>query len=138
MAEIKKTRDSIFSLGVVTIISFILILTLTNFFFYFLNAKTGSGFGFKEILFALTLTILIIGFLSWIKSLIKSNPYFGILSGLTALVVGIVALFIKYKGPNTTVFAIIASIIIIIYLGFYFFKFRKGEKRKVKEFDDDL
>jgi len=108
---------------------FITAAVLTITFLYLVNAKTNSGFGFIEILFAVGLSLVITLYFYWIASFMKSSPYLGLIIGLASTALGIVALFSKYKGPNTNIFAIIGAIVSLVYFAFYFFKFRNNDKQ---------
>ena len=120
--ELNKSR---FSVGLTTIILAIIMLILPLVFFFLLSQKTEASFGFIQILFSIVFAIIVTLFLLWLKSFMKNRPYLGFIIGLIALGFSNYGLFFRYKGPYTKTFAIIGSLIVLVYLGFYLFKYRK-------------
>ena len=122
--NMKRGKEPIFKLGITTAILFALMLILSILFFVLLDFKTNSGFGFSEILFSLILSLFATAFLLWVKSLMKNNVYLGLWIGLIVLASAEYSLFLKYSGRYTTLFGILSSLIILIYLLNHFFKNR--------------
>jgi len=120
--NMKRGKEPIFKLGITTVILFALMLILSVLFFVLLDFKTGKGFGFSEILFSLILSLFSTAFLLWIKSIMKNNIYLGLWLGLVVLASAEYALFLKYSGQYTTIFGIVSSLIILIYLLKHFYK----------------
>ena len=82
------------------------------------------SFGIKEIIFAIVFALLMTGFLFWIKSITRKNAYLGAIIGLITCVILIYAFSIRYRGPYSTGFMIIVSLIVLIFLGINFWKFK--------------
>ena len=123
---------------IITISIIFLVIPLT--FFFLLSQKTEASFGFIQILFSVVFAIIVTLFLLWLKSFMKNRPYLGLIIGIIILGFSDYGLFFRYKGPYTTTFAIISTLIVLIYLGFYFFKYRE-QNTQVKgkdEFDGNL
>ena len=123
--------------SIMTIVLFIIMLVIPIVFFVLLDNVTNAGFGIKEILFSIAFAIATTLFLTWIKSFMKNRPYLGLIIGLIILVSFEYSIFLKYIGPYTTTFAIITGLIILIYFGYYFLKFKK-ENNIPEGFDDSL
>ena len=114
-----------FSLGLTTIILTIIMLVIPLAFFLLLDQKTGVGFGLAEIFFSIVFAILTTIFLLWIRSFMRTRPYLGFIIGLIVLMAFEYGLFLRYVGPYTTTFAMITSLIVLVYFGIFFFKYRK-------------
>lgn len=119
-----KTSEG-FKLGISTIILSIVLIAIFIIFFYLVSSKTGSDFGFTQIMFSILAALIATLFLRWIKFLIKKNPYLGLIIGFLGLGGSLNAVSQKFSGPNTTVFKIITSLIVLIYLFIHFWKSRK-------------
>ena len=132
-----------------TIILLIIMFIIPITFFYLLSIKTVQlspgeenpySFGFPEILFSIAFAFIATAFLLWVKSFMKTSTYLGLIIGLIVLGLFSYSVFFKFKGPYTTTFVIITSLIVLAYLGIYFFRYRKPES-KIKfeeDFDDSL
>lgn len=108
---------------------FIVYLILVGSFLFLLDKKAHTGFGAIEIAFAFAAAFLWVAFLVWSKSLIGKNPYLGLVMGLVVVVLLAYALFVRYQGPNTLVFATVGALITVSYLLYHFFKTRSVEKQ---------
>ena len=130
-----------FYIGLTAIIILVIFLIIPLAFFLLLNSKTGSGFGLKEISFSIVIAIVATLFLLWNKNFMENRPYIGLIIGLVVLVLVEYSLFFRFKGPTTITFAIIIALVVITFLGFFFFKFKKRElasKNSEEEFNDNL
>lgn len=114
-----------FSPGIMTIIVGVLITIISIIFLYILSIKTPATFGFAQVLYSIALGIVSMFFLYWIHLFMRKNPYLSLIIGLVALAACIYALFVRYKGPYTTTFAIILGLIVLVYL---FMQFAKAKK----------
>jgi len=123
-----------------TFILFAVLLVIPLAFYFLLDQQTGAGFGFIEILFSIAVALFSLGFLVWLKFFMKSRPYLGLIIGLIALISLAYSIFLKYKGPYTNTFLIVSSVVVLIYIGIYFIKFRKANKllQGKSGFDDSL
>ena len=115
----------LFRLSSLTI--FILFLVLSLVFFYLISLNvSGRAFGFVEIIIALVFAIVSTILLSISTMIMKKNLYTGLACSLASLIIGLGALFTRYKGTHTTMFALAGSLITLVYMGIYAFKFRKS------------
>ncbi len=112
--------------GLTTIILGILLAVISVLFLYLLNTKTGAPFGLTQVLYSIVIGIIATFFFYWLNLLMRNNAYMGMIIGIAALGASVYALFVKYSGPYTTTFAIILSIIVLIYLFIQFFKTKKN------------
>ncbi|MDP4039271.1 MAG: hypothetical protein Q8P57_01700 [Candidatus Pacearchaeota archaeon] len=117
-----------FKIEVSTIILGILLLSISIIFFALLNAKTGSGFGFIQIIFSIVLVLAATVILAWVNFTMAKNKHLGLVVGLLIWCAFLYALFIKFRGPNTIVFAVILSLIVLTYLFFHFWKNKKNSE----------
>lgn len=108
-----------------TIALFVFYLVVITVFLYLLDSKTGVGFGIKEIAFALAAAFLLTALVIWILAVMRKNPYLGLIIGLVIVVLLVNALFIKFKGPYTTIFAVIGVLGTVGDLMYHFFKYRE-------------
>ena len=132
-----KQRRLIPSLSTIIISIVMLIIPLA--FFYLLDIETSANlspgneslneFGLEEILFSIIFAFLSVSFLLWLKSFIKIKPYLGLIVGLVALGAFSYSVFFKFKGPYTTTFVILTGLIVLSYLGFCFFKYKREEPK---------
>ncbi|MCH7568536.1 MAG: hypothetical protein IIA87_03880 [Nanoarchaeota archaeon] len=137
--EKEENKKYLAIINLSTIILFIIFFIIPIVFFFLLDKKTEAGFGFVQIIFSIIIAFFVTFFLIWVKSFIVNRPYLGTILSLIALGLFEYGLFIKYRGPYTVTFAIIIALIVLIYTGFYFFKYRKSSKEiKVESFDDSL
>ena len=132
--EVTKEKSR-FSLGLTTIILTIIMLVTPLAFFFLLNQKTGESFGLAEIFSSIAFAIITTTFLVWIRSFMRTRPYLGSIIGLVVLMVFEYALFLRYSGPYTTTFAIVTGVVILIYFGISFFKYRKLNLQPEGEID---
>lgn len=128
-----------------TIALFIAYLVLNLAFFYLLSVKSPQApeagkvafspgaFGFPEIILAIAIAIILTAVFSWVKSFIKKNRYLGAIIGLVFIGLFVYGLSFRFKGPYTTTFSIIGSIITLLYLGIYFFQYRGLDKAESSE-----
>ena len=124
--QLKKEK---FSFGLTTILIGIALLIIAIAFLYLLSVKVPEHtFGIEDFIFALVFAVITTLALHWLKFFMQNRPYFGLIMGLFALLIFEYALFQQYKGPYTTVFAVITGLIVIVYLGFHFFKSRGKSK----------
>lgn len=93
-------------------------------FLYFLDAKTQSGFGFVEMLFALVAACVLVGALVWIKIIEYKNPYLGLVVGLVMVGYLMYATSIRFWGPYTLAFLGAGALIALIYTIVFFYKAR--------------
>ncbi len=117
-AEEKKR----FSLSLSTIILGILFLVICEMFLYVLSTKTDNSFGLSEIIFGILIALLLTLFFSWIKSIMQTNKYLGIIIGITGTGFTVYMLTRKFAGPYTTTFIILGTISSIGYLLINFMK----------------
>ena len=110
-----------------TIIVGALFLIIALAFFILLSSKTSRGFGFTEIIFSVVLAVFISLFLHWIKSITVKNAYLGVIIGIITLIIFDYSIFYRYKGPYTITFVLIASLVVLIYLGIHFFRFKNNK-----------
>ena len=132
----KDDSTSPINLNLSTIMSFIVFLVVTLAFFWRLNAVVGTGFGFREILFSIIISILITLFLLWMRTLMKKNLYLGLIISLLTLSTLDYSLMTQYKGPNTNTFLIIFSLLFSAYILYIFFRNFKSDRKK-KFIDND-
>ncbi|MEK6844254.1 MAG: hypothetical protein AABX83_02400 [Nanoarchaeota archaeon] len=90
---------------------------------------TDFSFGIKEIIFSIVFAFLMVGFLLWVKSVIEKNAYLGIIIGIITTVILSYAFSLRYRGFYSTIFMVIVSLIVLIFLGFNFWKFKKNEDK---------
>jgi hypothetical protein len=129
-----------FAITLSTVIIGIIFLILPLGFFYLLGSQVSlapglgkdNAFGMAEILFSIIISLIAVSFLVWVRNYMENRPYLGLIIGILGLGIFEYGLFIRYSGPYTNTFAIIVAIIIFVYLGFFFFKFRKNAPQ-VKE-----
>lgn len=121
--QIDELRQSSF-FNWITVLLFVFFLVLTIIFSFLLNQQTGNGFGITVILFDLGLTVVITLALTWVRSVMITNPYLGLAIAALGLLASIYSLFLKYQGPYTIAFASIAAVAVVIYTVVYFFKYR--------------
>ncbi len=107
-------------------------------FFILMNVKKPdiADFGISEILFSIAFAVFMTGFLLWAKAVSLSNPYLGFVIGLVGTGVLAYAFSLKYRGFYSTIFIIVTGLIVLVYLGINFFKYRKDERYIEGEFDD--
>ena len=84
-------------------------------------------FGLEETIFALVFGLFITGFLLWIKSAIKKNIYLGATMGIIGSIMIGYAFYLKYKGSYSTGFMVVTSLVILVYIGMNFFRYRKED-----------
>ncbi len=84
-------------------------------------------FGLEETIFALVFGLFMTGFLLWTKSAIKKNAYLGATIGIVSSIMIGYAFYLRYKGPYSTGFMIITSLVILVYIGMNFFRYRKED-----------
>lgn len=108
-------------------------------FFILLNKATSSGFGIREIIFSIIAALLATSFLVWDKNFMKNRPYLGLLIGFSTLALVEYGLVFRFRGPFTTTFIVISSLVVALYLLIFFFKYRRQEQISIdSEFDDEL
>lgn len=96
--------------------------------------KGKFSFGIEEILFSLVFAFLMVGFLLWTKSISIKNAYLGSCIGLLGLGILAYAFYLRYRGPYSNVFMIATGLVVVVYLGINFFKYKKGDNKE--EFDE--
>jgi hypothetical protein len=137
----KEEGVSRFKPDLSTIIITIIMLIITLSFFYLLGTQVslspGLGddgkFGAGEIVFALISASVAVALLIWIKNFMANRPYLGAIIGILALAAYEYVLFQRYTGPYTTTYAIIITIVVLAYLGYFFIKYRKTAPRNEEE-----
>jgi len=120
--DAKKSKDRFISLE--TIILFSIFLGIALVFYILLNAVKGTGFGILEIIFSLVFAIFVAGLLIWTRNLTMTNAYLGTLSGVLIVVALGYAFYLRYRGKYSTIFMIITGLVILIYFGRNFFKYK--------------
>lgn len=131
----EEKSENKFGIDLPTIVLAIIMLIIPITFLYMLSISSTAlfspgyepKFGVSEILFSVAFAILAVLFLRWIKIIIRKNPYLGLIAGIVILSVFEYALFFRFKGPNTIIFAIVTGVVILIYLGIFFFTNRNGK-----------
>lgn len=83
------------------------------------------SFGLEEILFAFAFAVLMTGFMLWTKSIMKKNVHLGLIIGLLGSIVIGYSFSLKYRGTYSTIFMIIVGLIIVVFLGMNYFKYKK-------------
>lgn len=96
--------------------------------------KGKFGFGIEEILFPLVFAFFMAGFLLWTKSISIRNTYLGSCIGLLGLGMLSYAFYLRYRGPYSSGFMIVTGLVVVVYLGMNFFKYRKGDDKE--QFDE--
>ncbi len=114
-----------FSVGLSTIIVGILFLILVETFLYLLSIKTDAEFGIGKIISGIIISIAIISFFIWVKYIIQINKHLGTIIGITGTGASVYSLTRQFKGPYTTTFAIIGTIIALGYVLMQFIKSKK-------------
>lgn len=109
---------------------FIFFVALIGTFLFLLDQKLDRGFGAVQILFTFIAAFLITSLLVWVKTILRKNPYLGMISGLVIIVLLVQALFTKYKGPYTLMFAGIGALASVGYVVYHFFTYRAQESKK--------
>jgi O-antigen/teichoic acid export membrane protein len=112
-------------ISIMTIIFCAVYVALVAIFLYLLHTKTDAPFGLVEISFAVVAGIVLGLIVQWTRSIIRKNPYLGLVAGIFVIVALVYALFLPYNGPYTTGFAIVGSLIAIVYFVYCFFLYRK-------------
>ena len=90
------------------------------------NGKNFS-FGLDEIIFAIVFALFMTGFLVWTKALIRKNAYFGTIIGLVGSIMIGYGFYLSYRGPYSTGFMIVTALVVLVYIGMNFFRYRKEE-----------
>ncbi len=121
--DMDTEKAKLFGFEAVLLASIMLIIPLS--FFILLSIKTSAPFGISEILFAVVFSIIATLLLLWIKSIMRKNPYTGIVIGVLILVISITSLFYRFSGPYTYAHASAAGIVVLAYLGIEFYRYRK-------------
>lgn len=134
----KRAREDIQPrrIDVLAVVLFVVLLLIAIVFFVMLGSFTGEGFGFFEILFALTFAVFVSALLIWCKSIMLRNPYLGASIGVLSVIALGYGFLTQFTGPKSITFMVITSIIILVYLGFYFFRYKDKEKMIPDEFDE--
>jgi hypothetical protein len=134
MINTTNQKSSVFSIGLTTIIIGVISLALPLSFFLLLSQKTGADFGIIQIIYSIIFALIAITFMLWIKSFMRTRPYLGIIIGI--IVAGLIdyGIYLKFSGPLTLTFMAIIGIVSLIYLGFFFLKFR----RQTSQIEADL
>jgi hypothetical protein len=138
MAKEAVTKPKV---GVTTIALLIIFLIIPLIFFYLLKSNTGADFSFKEIAWSIAISIVVTAFLIWDKSVIKNRPYLGLIIGIVVLATTSYGITYRFKGPTTTTFLIISAIIILFYLGKFFFRYKNrdfADKSGASDFNDKV
>jgi len=126
--EAQETRViSIYS--ILLLISYAMIITA---FLFLLNKQQNTGFGVSEIIFSIIAALLLTSMFIVAKLLMRANACLGLAFGLVFILSLLYALFTRFTGPYTTTFAVIGSLVALIYMGIYFFKYRTLSKELVK------
>ena len=115
-----------FSIGLTTIITGVLFLILVEAFLYLLGTKTEADFGIKQIIFGIALAIVITLFLVWIKYLMQINKHLATIIGIMGTGASIYGVTRNFKGPYTTTFVIIGTIISLGYILMQFLKTKQN------------
>lgn len=118
--------------SITTIILAVVYVVLVMLFFFLLHSKTDAAFGLVEVGFAIISGIILALLLQWNRSIIKKNPYLGLVAGIFVIVTLVYALFLPYSGPYTTAFATVGSSIAIFYFVYCFFRYRKLDALKAR------
>ena len=118
------------------IIIAVIMLIIPLIFFILLDMRTNSGFGLSEILFSIVFSIIVTSFLVWMKSFMIARPYLGGLLGIAAILLTNYSLFLRFTGPYTLTFTIITDLIVVVYLGIYFFKYRQTSSQIKEDVED--
>lgn len=124
--ELREETKPLFHMGKSTIIILIFFLALFISFYYLLNQQVPTKeFGWQQILMAVTIAVIATAVLSLSRGIMHRNPELGLATGVTGIIIALVALFSIYRGPYTTKFAIAGSLAAAIYIGWAFWRNRK-------------
>ena len=85
------------------------------------------SFGFEELMFAIVFGLFMTGFLLWVKSMIVKNSYLGTIIGIVGSIIIGYGFYLRYKGPYSTGFMTATALVILIYIGMNFFRYKKQE-----------
>ena len=91
------------------------------------DEKKDFSLNVKEILFAFAFAALMTGFLMWINSLMMKNPYMGFGAGIIEAGIIEYGFSLNYKGFYSTIFMIIGGLIVLIFLGNSFIKYKNED-----------
>ncbi len=97
------------------------------------DEKESFSFGLEEFIFAIVFALFMVGFLLWTKSMTSKNAYLGTLIGIIGAVILGYAFYLRYKGPYSILFMIVTSVVILIYIGMNFFRYRKEDYENDEE-----
>jgi magnesium-transporting ATPase (P-type) len=125
--EKEKNKDTIISVGLSSILLFIFFIVLFLSFRYLVHQQIPTKvFGWQQIAMSIVVAFITAVCFALATGIMRKNPALGAASGFAMLILGLYALFSMYSGPNTTKFAIVGSLGVLIYLGIAFWKAAKS------------
>jgi len=146
--EVEDKGSSIKRFGYFNIIIGVIVLIIGLAFFGILSVITGNNlspgeenlnpFGLGEMLFSLVVAAFAAGFFAWLQTFMKKQPYVGLIIGVLTLGAFEDSLYLKYAGFYTNIFALVIALVVLAFLGLYFYQGKKEYLKKtgVSEFDD--
>ncbi len=124
--EVKDSKEKIINLE--SVILFVMFLAIGIIFYISLGrAKPNvAEFGIVQIIFSVVFAFFVTGILVWTKNITMTNPYLGSVCGMIAIVALEYGFYLGYRGFYSRIFMVAAGIVVLIYLGRNFFKYRKS------------
>lgn len=131
----KKVKEKVSSDKIInseSIILFVIFLAIAVSFHIALSIVNPAGkeiasFGIVEILFSIVFTFFVTGLLIWTKNITMTNSHLGTGCGLIAAIALGYAFYLRYRGFYSTIFMVVTGLVVLIYLGKNFFKYRKED-----------
>lgn len=115
----------------------IFLVIAVAFFVLLANKKPDiAKFGLSEIFYSLIFAFLMTSFLLWTKSMSIKQAHLGFGTGIAGLIILEYGFWLsKFKGPYSTAFMSLGGIIVLGYLAWNFWKFRKEDRYAEEEYD---
>lgn len=145
ISKIKENREKIFGLSSLILFGIFLVIGIV-FYVSLSTVKSGQNigpgngavalspenekdfnFGLQEIIFSVVFGLFMTGFLLWTKAIIIKNLYLGVIIGITGSTIIGYAFYLKYRGPYSTGFMVVASLVILVYIVMNFFRYKRQE-----------
>lgn len=120
--DLSFDQDDSFRIGASTIILFSILLIISLAFFILLNSKNSTGFGLSEIIKSIIFALASALFYRWAKLLMDKNKYMGIIIGILGMASSVYSILLRFRGVYTTTLTALASITILIYLVYHFWR----------------
>lgn len=124
--KIKDSKKKIVNLES-CILFFIFLAIAIVFYITLRNVKPAVvEFGIVQIIFSVIFAFFVTAILIWVKNITETNPYLGVACGIITVVLLEYGFYLRYRGFYSRMFMIFAGIVVLIYLGKNFFKYRKS------------